>query len=224
MLNPEQIKQLEAKLDPKNIKTRQLGGKEMSYIEGWHAISEANKIFGFDKWNRETTEIKMVSERQRTIGKDQYQKDGWGVTYIAKVRITIGDIVREGCGSGHGIDADLGSAHESAIKEAETDAMKRAFMTFGNPFGLALYDKQQNGVDKVIPMPIGDIKSIASKISLDVDASWTWEALDKIRSMYRSQIERMPQKWAEAQIKKFDDKGAELKAKGINKQPAGAVV
>ena len=41
---------------------------------------------------------------------------------------------------------DLGQAHESAIKEAETDAMKRALMTFGNPFGLALYDKQQRDV------------------------------------------------------------------------------
>ena len=55
-------------------------------------------------------------------------------------------LVREGTGAGHGIDADLGQAHESAIKEAETDAMKRALMTFGNPFGLALYDKQQRDV------------------------------------------------------------------------------
>lgn len=31
-------------------------------------------------------------------------------------------------------------------KEAETDAMKRALMTFGNPFGLALYDKRQREV------------------------------------------------------------------------------
>jgi hypothetical protein len=55
-------------------------------------------------------------------------------------------LVREGTGAGHGIDVDLGQAHESAIKEAETDAMKRALMTFGNPFGLALYDKQQREV------------------------------------------------------------------------------
>jgi hypothetical protein len=41
---------------------------------------------------------------------------------------------------------DLGLAHESALKEAETDAMKRALMTFGNPFGLALYDKEQRNV------------------------------------------------------------------------------
>ena len=42
--------------------------------------------------------------------------------------------------------ADLGLARESALKEAETDATKRALMTFGNPFGLALYDKQQRQV------------------------------------------------------------------------------
>ncbi len=38
------------------------------------------------------------------------------------------------------------SGRGSAIKEAETDAMKRALMTFGNPFGLALYDKDQANV------------------------------------------------------------------------------
>jgi Rad52/22 family double-strand break repair protein len=38
-------------------------------------------------------------------------------------------------------------AHELALKGAETDATKRALATFGNPFGLALYDKQ-NGVRK----------------------------------------------------------------------------
>jgi hypothetical protein len=42
--------------------------------------------------------------------------------------------------------ATLGEAHESALKEAETDATKRALATFGNLFGLALYDKEQNGV------------------------------------------------------------------------------
>ncbi|MBL8564820.1 MAG: DUF968 domain-containing protein [Hyphomicrobiaceae bacterium] len=35
-----------------------------------------------------------------------------------------------------------------ALKAAETDATKRALATFGNPFGLALYDKEQAGVAK----------------------------------------------------------------------------
>jgi hypothetical protein len=49
-----------------------------------------------------------------------------------------------------GIDADCGLAHESAIKEAETDAKKRALMTFGNQFGLALYDRAQTNVARLL--------------------------------------------------------------------------
>src|SRR5262249_30224790 len=39
-----------------------------------------------------------------------------------------------------------GQAHELALKGAETDATKRALATFGNPFGLALYDRDRAGV------------------------------------------------------------------------------
>jgi hypothetical protein len=115
-------------------------------------IAEANRIFGFDGWQRETVALQCVSQAERRIGRepskpsDPPQRDGWGVTYTARVRVVVGEIVREGSGAGHGIDVDLGQAHESALKEAETDAMKRALMTFGNPFGLALYDKQQRQV------------------------------------------------------------------------------
>lgn len=140
----QQVKFLAAPLLRESVKSRQQAGRNVSYIEGWHAIAEANRIFGFDNWTRETTEIRVVNEKTREIGKEK--KPGWGVSYIAKVRVTVGGIVREGVGAGHGIDVDLGQAHESAIKEAETDAMKRALMTFGNPFGLALYDKTQANV------------------------------------------------------------------------------
>ena len=63
-----------------------------------------------------------------------------GVTYTARGRVIVGASVREGCGAGHAIDVDLGQAHESALKEDETAAMKRALMPFKNPFGLALDD------------------------------------------------------------------------------------
>ena len=72
------------------------------------------------------------------------------MTYTARVRIVViaGErcLIREGSGAGHGIDLDQVLAHESALKEAETDATKRALMSFGNAFGLALYDKQQRQV------------------------------------------------------------------------------
>jgi DNA repair and recombination protein RAD52 len=148
MFTADQNAQLAAPLNRAHVKSRSQGGRGVSYIEGWRAIDEANRIFGFDGWTRETTEIKCVAEREREIGKDK--KPGWGVSYIAKVKVVAfaGDtiVTREGVGAGHGIDVDLGQAHESAIKEAETDAMKRALMTFGNPFGLALYDKEQANV------------------------------------------------------------------------------
>lgn len=144
MFDATQTNALNAPLNRSHVKSRSQGGRQVSYIEGWHVIAEANRIFGFDAWSRETVDVKCVSEREREIG--QNKQPGWAVTYICRVRIKVGDVIREGCGSGHGIDRDLGQAHESAIKEAETDAMKRAFMTFGNPFGLALYDKSQEHV------------------------------------------------------------------------------
>ena len=55
-------------------------------------------------------------------------------------------ITREGCGSGQAKAFSPGEAHELALKAAETDATKRALATFGNPFGLALYDRELAGV------------------------------------------------------------------------------
>lgn len=151
MFNADQIEQLSAPLKADHVRQREQAGRMLSYIEGWHVIAEANRIFGFDGWQRHTLEHRCVAETERTIGKGNYQKAGWGVTYIAKVRIIVGAVVRDGLGAGHGIDADKGIAHESAIKEAETDAMKRALMTFGNQFGLAIYDKTMANVAQPQP-------------------------------------------------------------------------
>jgi len=136
LLSTEQTAALAAPLNRANVQTRSQAGRSFNYLEGWVAIREANRIFGFDGWQRETIELRCVSESQRPIGREQ--KPGWGVTYIARVRIRLGSqangepsLVREGSGAGHGnrfaeamgYDVDLGLAHESALKEAETDAM-----------------------------------------------------------------------------------------------------
>jgi len=141
MLDEHQIAALQAPLNKANVKKNPKG---FDYVEGWHAIAEANRIFGHDGWDRETVEMKMLGEPE------QDAKQLWRVAYHCRVRITVRtegrNIVRDGSGYGSGIVRDLRDAHESAIKEAETDAMKRALMTFGNPFGLALYDKKQENV------------------------------------------------------------------------------
>ena len=151
------IEELKKPLDRTHVAKRTQGGSQVSYIEGWHAIAEANRIFGFDGWSRETKEIEQLGEPYEVNGKVR-------VNYRAKVRIKVyvpegGCVLRDGCGFGQGIDKDVGQAHESALKEAETDAMKRALMTFGNPFGLALYDKSQANVADAPPadLPTGPI-------------------------------------------------------------------
>ena len=122
-------------MKPDNIRTRKLEGRELHYIEGWFAIAEANRIFGFDGWDRETLESKCIVGRE--------VRGSFLAIYTAKVRVTVrsdgATVVREGSGSGEAKSTSLGDAHEVALKAAETDATKRALATFGKPFGLALY-------------------------------------------------------------------------------------
>lgn len=135
---------LSSKLRRRHVKTREVNGFMLSYIEGWHAIAEANRIFGFDGWDRETLEVRCIWSND-----DRGQYD---CVYAARVRVTVKAnpnlVVREGSGAGSARAGSAVEAHEHAIKEAETDAMKRALATFGNPFGLALYDKEQRNVTK----------------------------------------------------------------------------
>ena len=137
-----QTRLLSGKLNRRHVRTRESRGQVLSYVEGWHVIAEANRVFGFEGWDRETVWCECVWEDGR--------RDPKACAYAARVRIRVragdGTICREGSGVGNGTGATLGEAHENALKEAETDAMKRALTTFGNLFGLALYDKEQAGV------------------------------------------------------------------------------
>ena len=139
-----QVRQLKAKLNAKHVRSRNSNGNELHYVEGWHVISEANRIFGFDAWDRQTLTTDCVWSGS--------SGDGFAAAYTARVRIRVraGDlaIIRDGSGSGEGRAPTRGQAHDLALKAAETDATKRALATFGNPFGLALYDRDLGGVRK----------------------------------------------------------------------------
>ena len=77
----KQVQALRRSLNHRHIRTREANGRELSYIEGWYAISEANRIFGFDGWNRETIESRCVLAREN--------RGTFLAVYIAKVRITV---------------------------------------------------------------------------------------------------------------------------------------
>lgn len=132
----KQLQELRRDLDRRYVRTREVEGRELSFIGGWYAISEANRIFGFDRWNRETIEFRCVLAREN--------RGTFLAVYVARVRITVNvgssTVVREGHGTGESRGASPGEVHDMALKGAETDATKRALATFGNPFGLSLYE------------------------------------------------------------------------------------
>ena len=165
----EQTEQLNQPIDPKVVAFRKQGNMQLAYLESWYVINEANRIFGFDGWQSETVQLDCV------------QSDEFCVTYIAKVRVTIGDVIREGVGAGHGKgkSVNLGDKHESAVKEAESDARKRAFMQFGSQFGLSLYDRTKawkNPKKDRTPVSSQNLTVVAKDAILKAD---TRERLDK---------------------------------------------
>ena len=165
----EQTEQLNQPIDPKVVAFRQQGNMQLAYLESWYVINEANRIFGFDGWSSETIQLDCV------------QSDEFCVTYIAKVRVTVGDVIREGVGAGHGKGerVNLGDKHESAVKEAESDARKRAFMQFGSQFGLSLYDRTKawkNPKKDRTPVSTQNLTVVAKDAILKAD---TRQRLDK---------------------------------------------
>ena len=151
---------LKQPLDSSVVKEREQSGMKLSYVESWYVIGQLNEVFGFDGWDRETTRLDLIQQDTNQNGKAR-------VAYTAQCVLTVrfpeGQVVRRvGTGFGNGFDADPGKAHESAIKEAESDAMKRAAMTLGNRFGLALYDKTKANV-----MDAGDAERLLSKKAAD---------------------------------------------------------
>ena len=171
-MNEQQKQLLSEPLQKSAVKERSGGGgRSLSYIEGWHAIAEANRIFGFDGWASETVSMECVGN------------DGGTVSYVCKVRVTVDGIIREGWGAGHGRGGSAGDRHESAVKEAETDARKRALMTFGNQFGLALYDKTQANV---VAAPAPPIQQKPTKATFEQQKEWIKSA--KIKDLGEANI------------------------------------
>lgn len=140
-MRDEAVTILGEKLKQEHISQRQQAGRNLAYIESHHAIREANRAFGADGWSYGIITLDKVSEEKNT-------NNNHVIGYTARVMVEVGGITREDVGFGSGISKNLADAHEGATKEAVSDAMKRALRTFGDIFGLALYDKKQEHVEK----------------------------------------------------------------------------
>ena len=140
-LSPVVTKALAQPLDPALVSQRKgRAGRTFSYIEGHVAISEANKVFGFGGWGFELVE-NVTLRRIETV---DTQTGEMKVTnaYTAPVRVTVpGAPPRTDVGF-HAVTDETPDGHETAIKGAVTDGMKRALRSFGDRFGNGLYGDQ----------------------------------------------------------------------------------
>ncbi|WP_233130302.1 Rad52/Rad22 family DNA repair protein [Synechococcus sp. 1G10] len=68
--SPEQISALATPLDRGKVRQREQGRAKVSCLEGWQVTAEANRIFGFDGWQRETVVLRFVWQAERRIGRE----------------------------------------------------------------------------------------------------------------------------------------------------------
>lgn len=185
-LTDEQIAILNAPLDPKHVKKPSGSfGPKGDYLEGWHVINELNRAFGFDGWSY-TIDLSRDSLEQVEVTKpNKPPEKQWQAAYTCVCTLTVGNAVRQDVGFGSGFAKQIGDAIEGATKEAATDALKRAARTFGNIFGLALYDKARTNVCAPAPQPPGSVEMFldglrAAYKSGDPAEYWTghWPSVD----------------------------------------------
>ena len=124
----ETIAALQRPLAPALVSQRNESGRTLSYIEGFTAIDQANSIFGFDGWSHEVVRLDYNPDIK---------------AYLAIVRVRVGEATHEDVGTGL-VQGDRPTGHETAMKGAVTDALKRALRAFGDQFGNSLYDRDSS--------------------------------------------------------------------------------
>ena len=142
-LSPIVTKALGQPLEPALVSQRRgRAGRKFDYLEGHVVIEQANNIFGHGGWGTEL--IGDVTLRQIETIDPQTGEVKVTSAYSAPVRVTVaGALPRTDIGF-HAVAEDNAEGHDTAIKGAVTDGMKRALRTFGVQFGNGLYGDQQS--------------------------------------------------------------------------------
>ena len=151
-LSPAVKEALGQPLDPALVSQRKgRGGKSFDYLEGHVVIDQANRIFGDGGWGYELAgdvTIRRIESVDAKTGEVSVS-----LAYSAPVRVTVaGALPRTDIGV-HPVAEDTLDGHDTAIKGAVTDGMKRAFRSFGAQFGNGFYGDQQPAVAQAGPTP-----------------------------------------------------------------------
>lgn len=146
-MNKEIKDLLDANIPEDVVRTRQQAGASLSYVETWYVIDRLNQILGTDSWSHEVIKLEQLGTVKNSRGEEM-------PAFLCQARLTVNiqGAVTFKDGIGYGI-GKAGNPLEIAIKEAESDALKRAAKNLGRSLGLALYDKSQQFVGEAEPKP-----------------------------------------------------------------------
>ena len=122
-----------------------------SHVAAWDVTAHLTRMFGFGNWDKEIVSLDVVSQaRGSELGITA--KDGWYVTYRCVMRLHVRNesgvlvcSIDDGATGTAQNQPSLGDAHDFAMKNAISYALKRCAKDLGDQFGLSLYNKGQTG-------------------------------------------------------------------------------
>ena len=140
-LSPAVTQALGQPLDPELVSQRKgRAGKFYDYLEGHLVIEQANRIFGYGGWGYEL--VGDVTLRRIETVDTHTGEVKVASAYSAPVRVTVaGALPRTDLGV-HPVTEETVDGHDTAMKGAVTDGLKRAFRSFGVQFGNGFYGVQ----------------------------------------------------------------------------------
>lgn len=126
-----------------------------SYVEAWDVKAALIRIFGFGGFSTDVIDWREL-RRAEVPQRNNKDRMNWQVTVAVTLRVTIhqtGATYTEAA-TGTNSQPDFGKAFDSALKSAESYALKRACVQLGTQFGMSLYDNgSKRDVVKVVLAP-----------------------------------------------------------------------
>lgn len=162
--------QIEALLRP--IKAQRVYQTQgMAHVAAFDVTAHLSRLFGFDGWDKEIVDLSVVHERIIEVPASDPKKPPvqrcW-VTYRCVMRLTIrnrcGQVVKVIDEAATGAAQNMpgvGDAHDFAVKNAISYALKRCAKDLGDQFGLSLYNKgSEAALVRVTLVTRGDAETV----------------------------------------------------------------
>jgi hypothetical protein len=147
MLTAAQVDALLRPIRPHRV----LKAQGQSHVAAFDVIAHLTRVFGFGGWDKEIVSLDLVHERSTAPDPKNSKDQGrWWVTYRCHMRLIVRDpegrvvasIEDAATGSAQNLPSP-GDAHDFAVKNAVSYALKRCAKDLGDQFGLSLYNKGQ---------------------------------------------------------------------------------